>query len=78
MDPIGTDGYLFFKGFFLVILGLHLYVTGDEKWNEPFDMVHDGENTFTWSHSRIAEFLFDQWSGRPQGPHCENTKIWPN
>ena len=77
MDPIGADGNLFFRGFFLVNLGLHLYVTGDEKWNEPFDVVRDGDNTFTWTHSRIAEFLARQWAGRPEGCHCENTKIWP-
>lgn len=77
MDPIGADGNLFFRGFFLVNLGLHLYVTGDEKWNEPFDVVRDGDDTFTWTHSRIAEFLARQWAGRPEGCHCENTKIWP-
>ena len=31
MDPIGADGNLFFKGFFLVMLGLHLRTTGDER-----------------------------------------------
>ena len=59
MDPIGADGNLFFKGFFLVMLGLHLRTTGDERWNDPFDIVRDGENTFTWFHSAIAEHLHD-------------------
>lgn len=77
MDPIGADGNLFYKGFFLLILGLHRYVSGDDKWNQPFDMVRDGENTFTWSYSGIAQYLADQWRGRPEGCHCENTKIWP-
>ena len=77
MDPIGADGNLFYKGFFLLILGLHRYVSGDDKWNMPFDMIRDGENTFTWSYSRIAEYLADQWRARPEGCHCENTKIWP-
>ena len=39
MDPIGATGNLFFKGFFLVMLGLHLRTTGDERWNDPFDLV---------------------------------------
>jgi hypothetical protein len=77
MDPIGADGNLFYKGFFLLILGLHRYVSGDDKWNQPFDMVRDGEHTFTWSYSGIAEYLASQWRAHPEGPHCENTKIWP-
>ena len=67
MDPIGADGNLFFKGWFLMMLGFHLYVSGDEKWNQPFDMVRDGENTFTWTHSGIAEYLAGQWSRVAEG-----------
>jgi hypothetical protein len=77
MDPIGADGNLFFKGFFLVMLGLHLRTTGDDRWNEPFDIVRDGDNTFTWFHSAIAEHLHRQWTKAPAGCHCENTKVWP-
>jgi hypothetical protein len=77
MDPIGATGNLFFKGFFLVMLGLHLRTTGDARWNEPFDMIRDGENTFTWFHSAIAEHLHRQWTEAPAGCHCENTKVWP-
>ena len=25
----------------------------------------------------IAQFISDQLTARPQGAHCENTKIWP-
>ena len=77
MDPIGATGNLFFKGFFLVMLGLHLRTTGDERWNAPFDIVRDGENTFTWFHTAIADHLHEQWTNAPDGCHCENTKIWP-
>jgi hypothetical protein len=77
MDPIGATGNLFFKGFFLVMLGLHLRTTGDERWNRPFDIVRDGENTFSWFHSAIAEHLHEQWVNAPDGCHCENTKVWP-
>ena len=76
-DAIAADGALWFKGDFLIVLGLHLYVTGDEKWNQPFDMVRNGVDTFSWTHTRIAECLFSQMADRPEGPHCENTKIWP-
>src|SRR5260370_767358 len=77
MDAIGATGNLFFKGFFLLLLGLSRYVSGDDKWNRPFETVRDGSNTFTWTHSGIAEFLAAQWNERPAGCHCENTKIWP-
>lgn len=77
MDPIGADGNLFFKGFFLLMLGLHLRTTGDDRWNQPFDIVRDGENTFTWFHTAIAEHLHRQWTDAPAGCHCENTKVWP-
>jgi hypothetical protein len=60
-----------------VLLGLYHRTTGDDKWSRPFDMVRDAEHTFTWSHPSIAEHLARKWSQRPEGCHCENTKIWP-
>ena len=77
MDPIGADGNLFYRGWMLVVMGLYGYVSGDDKCNRPFDVTRDGENNFTWTYSRIAQHLFDQMTARPQGCHCENTKIWP-
>jgi hypothetical protein len=77
MDPIAADGMLFFKGFFTLLLGLHRYVSGEAKWNEPFEMIRDGDHTFTWTHSSISTQLADQWHARQIGVHCENTKIWP-
>jgi hypothetical protein len=69
MDPVGAEGNLFFKGWFLVILGLYRYVSGEDTWNQPFAMIRDGANTFTWSHSEIARHLTEQWSRRPEGCH---------
>jgi hypothetical protein len=40
-------------------------------------MIRDGDNTFIWSHSRIAAHLASQWHHHKIGCHCENTKIWP-
>jgi hypothetical protein len=77
MDPIGATGNLFFKGFFLVMLGLHRRVTGSARWDASFEIVRDGENSFTWFHSAIAEHLYKQWAAAPAGCHCENTKVWP-
>ncbi len=77
MDPVAADGMLFFKGFFCLLMGLHRYVSGDTKWDEPFEMIRDGEHTFTWTHSEVAAHLADQWHRSWIGVHCENTKIWP-
>jgi hypothetical protein len=77
MDPIGADGNLFFKGDFLILLGFYVYITGDQKWNRPFKIVRNGPDTFTWTYSGIAHYLFEQLSKHPEGCHCENTKIWP-
>lgn len=76
-DPIAADGMLFYKGWFLVMLGLHQRATDDRSWNRPFDMIRDGEHTFTWTYSGIAAHLAGQWRERPEGCHCENTKVWP-
>ena len=77
MDPVAADGMLFFKGFFSLLLGLHRYVSNDPKWNNPFEMIRDGDHTFTWTHSEVVSHLAEQWHGRQMGCHCENTKIWP-
>jgi len=76
-DPIGSDGNLFFRGFFNLVLSIHKYVSGDNRWEQPFKVAGYNDQLFDWSHHRIAEFMHDQWAERPEGPHCENTKIWP-
>lgn len=77
MDPIAADGMLFYKGFFLVMLGVRSMIAIDDRWNESFEMIRDGEHTFEWTHTAIAAHLTNQWKDKPKGCHCENTKIWP-
>lgn len=77
MDPVATDAMLFYKGFFLVLLGIRSLVATDDRWNEPFEMIRDGEHTFTWTHSSIAAQLEEQWRRHPAGCRCENSKVWP-
>ena len=43
--------------FFTLLIGLHRYVSGDDKWNKSFQMIRDGDNSFARSHSKIAQFL---------------------
>ena len=76
-DPIGADGNLFFRGFFNLVLSTYRYVSGNRKWDRPFEVAGVERSRYEWSHPAIAEFLSNQWEERPEGPHCENTKIWP-
>ena len=76
-DPIGSDGNLFFRGFFTLLLGIHRSVSGENTWEEPFQMTGLDDRTFPWTHSGIASFLSENWAKNPEGPHCENTKVWP-
>ncbi|MGH9010218.1 MAG: hypothetical protein ACRDYF_10285 [Acidimicrobiia bacterium] len=75
-DPIGCDGNLFFRGWLNLLLGLRRYVSGEEKESTPFEVSGYQNRTFTWTHQRMAQFISDQLAARPQGAHCENTKIW--
>ncbi len=76
-DPIAADGMLFFKGFFNLLMSLHRYVSNDDRWDRPFPVTGLEDRRFSWSHGRIADLITAQWRRRPEGPHCENTKIWP-
>ncbi len=76
-DPVGADGNLFYRGWLNLLLGIRRYVSGDSGEHEPFDVTGYRNRKFTWTHARIAEFISAQFRSRPQGPHCENTKIWP-
>jgi hypothetical protein len=76
-DPIASDGNLFFRGFFTLMLGIHRAVSGETTWERPFEMAGLEDQTFPWTHGKIASFLSEQWERVPHGPHCENTKVWP-
>ena len=75
-DPIGADGYLFYRGWFHLLLSTYKYVSGDDKWTRPFKVTGYGDEAFEWDHHRLANRLDEQYRQRPEGPHCENTKIW--
>ncbi|MCP4006193.1 MAG: hypothetical protein GY725_18575 [bacterium] len=76
-DPIGSDGNLFFRGFFALLLGIHRAVSGEPTWESPFEMAGLDDRTFPWTHSKVASYLSEHWARNPEGPHCENTKVWP-
>ena len=75
-DPIGADGYLFFRGWFTLLLSIYKYVSGDDKYTRPFPVTGYADEVFEWDHHRIAEHMERQYLDHPEGPQCENTKIW--
>ena len=76
-DPIGADGNLFYRGWFSLMLSVYRYVSGDDKWEQPFVVTGYEDQDFEWDHHRMVELMESQWREHPEGPHCENTKIWP-
>lgn len=76
-DPIGADGNLFFRGWLNLVLGIYKYVSGDDKWEQPWQIAGYENEHFEWTQPRIVEHLHRQYTDHPEGPHCENTKIWP-
>jgi hypothetical protein len=76
-DPIAADGNVFFRGFFNLLLSVYAYVSGDQRYHEPFEVSGYMDRRFTWTQPELAGFISDQLADRPEGPHCENTKIWP-
>lgn len=76
-DPVGCDGNLFYRGWLNLLLGIRQYVSGRRAEDESFEVSGYQNRRFTWTHERIARFISAQMAARPQGPHCENTKIWP-
>lgn len=76
-DPIGADGNLFFRGWLNLLLATYKYVSGDDKWERPWQIAGYENQQFEWTQLRIVEHLHSQYLAHPEGPHCENTKIWP-
>src|SRR5258705_4169761 len=75
-DPMGADGFLFYRGWFNLVLSIYKYVSGDDKWKRPFKVAGYQDREFEWDHGLIVDLLERQYAQRPEGPHCENTKIW--
>ncbi len=76
-DPIGADGNLFFRGWLNLLLSIYKYVSGDDKWEQPWQIAGYENEHFEWTQPRIVEHLHRQYTDHPEGPHCENTKVWP-
>lgn len=75
--PFASDGNHFARAFFNLLLCFYRYVSGDNKWEKTSKVTGYQDRQFDWDHHSMVDFMVTQWRERPQGPHCENTKIWP-
>jgi hypothetical protein len=76
-DPIGSDGNLFYRGWLTLLMSIRQYVSGERTQDEPFEVAGYQGRRFSWTLADMARFMSAQFAARPQGVHCENTKIWP-
>jgi hypothetical protein len=76
-DPLGADGNVFVRGFFNLLLSIYACVSGDARYHAPFEVSGYLDRRFSWTQPDLARFISEQVAARPEGPHCENTKIWP-
>ena len=74
-DPIAADGNLFFRGWLNLVLSIYKFVSGDDKWEQPWNIAGYENEQFEWTQPQIVERLAGQYTSNPEGPHCENTKI---
>jgi hypothetical protein len=68
-DPVKAAGAIYYKGFLSLTMGLHLYASGDRKYDDDFTIVNNGEHTFHYTHTRMNERISQQWCQRTVGSH---------
>jgi len=76
-DPVGADGNLMHRAWLNLTLSFRRYLSGDATEHDSFNVTGYRNRQFPWSHARIANLLNHQLIDRPQGCHCENTKVFP-
>ena len=77
LDPVLADGNLSYKASLLLLLGIRATINPDGRWNRPFRVFGDSGEDRTWTHAELAAHVAEQWAAHPDGPHSENTKVWP-
>lgn len=77
LDPVLADGNLSYKASLLLLLGIRATINPDGRWNRAFRVFGDSGEDRTWTHAELAAHVAEQWAAHPDGPHSENTKVWP-
>jgi len=60
-DAISTRSMLFFKGWFVLALGIRAQIAGTENIDTPFAFANVGDQQTTWTHMSAVETLRDQF-----------------
>jgi len=86
-DPIYANGgsYMMYKGYLLNMIGLYEFVSGDDKYDKPIELVYDDKIRFQYTHEQIAQVHYDQFMGSADeggsdltpGIDCEVGKVFP-
>jgi len=58
-DPIAADGNVFFRGFFNLLLSVYAYVSGDQRYHEPFEI--SGYMDRTWHGASVGWVRLALW-----------------
>jgi hypothetical protein len=66
---VKAAGAIYYKGFLSLTMGLHLSVSGDRRHDRGFSIVNNGEHTFQYTHTRMNEWISQQWCQRTVGSH---------
>lgn len=77
-DPVYGNGIanVMYKGYLNLSIGLYEYVSGDAKYDNPFQIVYDDNLQFEYDHKRLVDTLTKQWVANPIGIACEVRKIF--
>ena len=86
-DPVAANGCgnMMYRGYFLEQLAHLRRISGDAKYDQPFDLVYDDEIRYRYSAEQIAAGLCEQFKApmdangsslRP-GIDCEVGKVFP-
>jgi hypothetical protein len=77
-DPVRGGGQnLMYKGYLDLTLSLYAYVSGDDTFDRPFDVVYDDDTSFRYDHRELNELIARQWRDYWPGIACEAGKIFP-
>ncbi|MBS1870255.1 MAG: hypothetical protein JSS99_11390 [Actinobacteria bacterium] len=77
-DPVRGGGQnLMYKGYLNLALSLYAYVSGDDRYDRPFDVVYDEDHVFRYDHRELNELIARQWREFWPGIACEAGKIFP-
>lgn len=77
-DPVrGSGQNMMYKGYLNLAISLYGYVSGDDRFDRPFEVVYDEDWKFEYDHRALNEMIAEQWRGSWPGIACEAGKIFP-